>query len=356
LSNRASSHYHVVDTSGGIITSNLTRMCLRCAAECVTSNEVVNECGVREKRRRGRERSADGEVFLCTNDRDQLKSARLFKREIAQLASLCKRLATLRDEISRQEAAKARRLLHNLITLNGHALQDLYSFIPQDDLANFDRGNFRSQQEMIRSRVEEHPEAAARLFIMALKNEGAVKNELSVFKKIYDGASSFKRSPHSIHKVILNVANYFFQDFADKNVRVHIEPCVEKISVDYESVQVALYHIFDNAAKYCARDSVLKVSFTVTSDVLCALFDMQSFYVMEGERSSVFNDDFSGEIPRVTQKAGLGMGMGLIRELLIPNCAEIDAQWGNAAVVSTDLANHPAYAHNTIIVRFRNRS
>lgn len=294
----------------------------------------------------------DGRVYLCTNDPDALKSTKVFKRELAFLSGLVNKVGAIREEISRQEAAKARRLLHNLISLNAHSLQDLYSVVSQDDLSAFARQNFRSQKEMIRQRLTADPDAAATLFLRTLRNEGALKNELSVFKRLYDGgAAPQKKSTHSIHKVIFNVANYFFQDFADKRIAVRIEDCDERIDLDYESVQVSLYHILENATKYCAPNSTLRIHFSSGAAHFCVLFDMTSYHVRENERKQVFEEGFSGSIPKAAGRAGQGLGMGMVRELLRLNDAEIDATWGTALKTPTSDGS-VAYANNTVIIRF----
>lgn len=343
-------HCHITDSRGGLIYSDIPAACLNCVDACSSQSEVVVDCGMVGRRRRGVIVTSDGTVFLCTSDKEAVKSSKLFKREQAQLATLCKRLAILKEEVARQEALKARRLLHNLTTLNAHAIQDLYSVIPQDQLAEFAKSAFRTQRDFIKARLIDQPDAAASLFIGVLKNQAAVRSELAVFKRLYDSVDSVSRSSHALHKVVLNVANYFFQDFADRGVRVKIGESKERVSVNYETVQVALYHIFDNAAKYCKAGTVLKVDFAHGESSVCVLFDMVSFFVHEHERRNIYDDDYSGVVPRSTDKAGQGMGMGTIRQLLKLNNAELDAQWG-APLPASD--GEPLYAHNTIIVRFR---
>ena len=349
-------HCQIEDSRGNIVFSNLPRECLSCAEQCRVSSEVTQHCGQPGRRRRGKITVTEGSAFLCTTDGDLINSSRLFQKELRLFALVSHRVGQIRDEISVQETAKARRLIHNLITLNAHSLQDLYSVIPQDELSGFSRKNFRSQRDFIQNKLVSNPRVAADLFIRALKNEGAVKNELSVFKRLYDSKSSLSLASHAIHRVVLNVANYFFQDFADKQIRISIEDCSERIKLDYESVQVALYHLFDNAAKYCAPNSDFRITFASSSDSarLCVLLDMVSYFLPDEERKSIYDDGFSGRTPREQESAGQGMGMGLVRELLKLNGAEVDAQWGRLQVpVNTSLDSGVIYAHNTLIVRFR---
>lgn len=345
-------HCHMEDPLGATVFSNLPPACLKCAKNWQgPQTELTEACGERGARRRGLSVGKEGRVFLCTPDKDAIKSARVFKRELAFLGSLMHRVATIREELAKQETAKARRLIHNLISLNAHSLQDLYSVVSQDDLASFARQKFRSQKDIIRERLMADPDAAASLFVRTLRNEGALKNELSVFKRLYDGAASPpKRSSHSIHKVIFNVANYFFQDFADKTISTRIEDCDEKVEIDYESVQVALYHILENATKYCAPGSKLRIHFSSSESNFCVLLDMTSCHVKDAERNDIYQEGFSGSVPKKAGTAGQGLGMGMVRELLRLNSAEIDANWGIPLKPTSDGI---LYSYNTIVIRFR---
>lgn len=341
-------HAQVLDGRGFVIYTNIPVQCQSCVSDCNSESELTSACGERGKRRRGRLTSQDGSAFFCTKESNFVSSSKVFRKELAMLLHMNQRISQIREEISQQETAKARRLIHNLITLNAHALQDLYSVINQEELAAFTQSSYRSQRELIKNKLMSNPKMAADLFTRALKNGGAVKNELAVFKRMYDSGSMHKRDFHSIHRVVLNVVNYFFQDFTDKQIGVLIEDFTGKVAIDYESVQVALYHLFDNAAKYCAPHTDLKISFALGESQTCLLLDMQSCHVPDEERQKIYEDGFSGSVPRSQESAGQGMGMGLVRELLRLNNAEIDAQWGRSDSFDS------RYAHNTIIVRFKN--
>ena len=340
-------HAQILDGRGSVIYTTIPSQCQSCVIACNSESELTSTCGERGKRRRGKLTSQEGSAFFCTKESNFVNSSKLFRKELATLLQMNQRIAQIREEVSQQETAKARRLIHNLITLNAHALQDLYSVINQEELAAFTQSSYRSQRDLIKNKLMSNPGVAADLFTRALKNGGAVKNELAVFKRMYDSGSTHKKALHSIHRVVLNVVNYFFQDFTDKQIGVSIEDFTGKVTIDYESVQVALYHLFDNAAKYCAPHTDLQISFASGDSQTCLLLDMQSCHVPDVERTKIYEDGFSGSVPQSQESAGQGMGMGLVRELLRLNNAEIDAQWGRCDSFDS------LYAHNTIIVRFK---
>jgi signal transduction histidine kinase len=344
-------HYLVKDSLGNIIDSNLPASCLMCSDACGTESEIVTTCGLSGKRRRGFRASMNGSVFLCAASEDYLKSNKVFKRELDLFTRSIAWLLQIKDEVQKKEASRAARLFHNLISLNAHAIQDLYSMIPQEDLSNY--SGFPSQKEMIKQRLISSPDVAATLFLRALKNESAVKNELSVFQKLYDPSPILRKLAHPIHKVILNVGNLFFQDLADNNITILISPSAVKLIVDYESIQVALYHLFDNACKYAAPSSEIKVNFVQNSNFFSIHLEMTSLYIAPEERSKIFEDGFSGHQPRNVQKAGKGLGMGLIRDLLRLNEGEIEVRCGEPIPKIRFFAlDERTYAFNTFVVRF----
>jgi len=77
------------------------------------------------------------------------------------------RLEGLKGEIAKTEAHKTRRLLHNLISLNAHALQELYSVVPQDELGGL--VGIKSQREAVNRILRQNADACATLFVKALK-------------------------------------------------------------------------------------------------------------------------------------------------------------------------------------------
>jgi K+-sensing histidine kinase KdpD len=213
-------------------------------------------------------------------------------------------------------------------------------------------GGFSSQKEAISAFLKNKPEVSAELFLKSLKNAAAVKSELAVFQKLYDPSPTLKFGNHEIHRVILNVANYFFQDFADQQIRLVIESSNVKLRLDYESMQVALYHILDNAAKYSLASSEVRVTFKDDGDFIVC-FEMTSLAVAGHERAKVLLDGFSGDQAKSASKAGQGLGMSLIADLLRLNNAALEAIWGEPLQLASNMpASSPRYAHNRLSIRF----
>lgn len=132
-------HFLALDSQENVIHSNLPESCLACHTAC-SSNEVTNSCGQPGKRRRGRATSPSGTVFICTNEKDFVASTKLFKKELEFFSLSISRIEQMKVDLAKIEVQKSRRLFHNLISLNAHSLQDLYSVISQDQLGDLGGG------------------------------------------------------------------------------------------------------------------------------------------------------------------------------------------------------------------------
>jgi K+-sensing histidine kinase KdpD len=345
----SSRHIYATDAQGQLVYSNLPDACRGCP-EVSQALEVTIRCGLGGKRRRGKVATADGVAFICTNDPDLIASSRLFKKELELFSLTLARMEYIKAELQKTEAHKTRRLLHNLISLNAHSLQELYSVIPQDQLSNL--GGFKDQKALVTKHLHQRPGDAAEIFLRALKNAGAVKNELAVFSKLHEASPVLDTKRHAIHRVILNVANYFFQDFADQQVELLLRPCQAKVAFDYESVQVAIYHIFENALKYALRGSRLEVIFYDDAPLLVG-FHMASLYVDEEDRRRVLDDGHSGKQSRALNKAGRGLGLGLVTDLMKLNGGCLRIEWGNMLPLAAGMPDDsPRYARNAFYLQF----
>jgi hypothetical protein len=342
-------HLFITDSKGAKLVSTLPQQCSECVLK-QPSVETTNNCGLPGRRRRGSVFSKAGSVFFCSNDPNLIESSKLFKKELDFYLQSLQWFEIYKIEIQKAEAHKTRRLFHNLISLNAHALQELYSVISQEWLSSI--AGFKSQKNAISQYLKNKPDLSAELFLKSLKNAAAIKSELAVFQKLYDPSPLLKFSRHEIHRVILNVANYFFQDFSDKQLKLIIQSSDVKILLDYESMQVAFYHILDNSAKYALQASEIRISFFGVEDfAIC--FEMTSLHLSENERDSIFQDGFSGAQAKLISKSGQGLGVGLIVDLLKLNGATIEMYWGEPITNEVeDLGDVSLFSKNRFVIRF----
>lgn len=211
------------------------------------------------------------------------------------------------------------RLVHNVVTYNAHILQAIYSLVGQEELARVGS----KQVNLFDECIDRNRRNAAIQLLRILKNANLMKTEFSVFSKLYDRAPVISMDEHEIHRIVSLVFNSFWLDFVDKNVKVQIGECHEKVLIDYESTVAAISHIVDNATKYIAQEGILDVEFHKQDKQLTVVFDMLSLKIEPDEAESIFDEGYSGRIPRETNLAGKGVGLYMVKEMLRLNNASI---------------------------------
>lgn len=312
-------YIHIKNSDNQIVYSTIPSNCQNCMLTCETTKELVKCSENGSDKRRGIIRSRLGSVYLCSDDRDLLKSGRKFKAQLEFLNSMLQELDNIRNGIAEKINEDTKRLLHNVISLNAHNMQEIYELVSQDVLTQ----KMASQVEEFTKIIESNPKDIALALIRMHKNDIAMKVNFNVFKKLYDRSPATNFLKHPLHRVVLNVLHVFFQDFTDKGVRVIIDSCNADILLDYESIQVALYHLIENSAKYILDDSNLHISFPLKNGIQYILFDMVSLEIPDDEVEKIFEEGYSGESARLLHLSGSGLGLGIIKPLLQLNKAEL---------------------------------
>ena len=309
----------IIDSDRRIISSNVPQSYAATFTACESESEIIFVEG--KKSRHGLVICEQGKIYGCSDEEKYTESSKLFKKDLYSKISLFDDLVILREEIKTAETAKTKRLLHNLITLNGHTLQELYFLVSQDELS---KESFSNQVNFVEKKIKADPRIFSEGFLKVLKNEISLKNEFSVYKKINDPNPILDVRSHEIHRVLLNVSRLFFQVFIDKNAQIKIAPCNISLRVDYESFQVALYHIFDNASKYCSDNTVINITTSELGKHCFIKLYMVSLFVEPNEVDKLYEEGFSAEAARKSHKSGSGLGMGQIRQLLKLNRGNIN--------------------------------
>lgn len=342
-------HILLKDIQNNTIFSNLPPQCGACVQLCNSENEITNSCGEKGKRRRGLSLSTNGSIFICSNELNLLESGKVFKKTLHLYRSMISHFHEVKNAIAKKEAERVNRLFHNLTSLNGHSIQEIYALIPQEKLLE----NFRNQKKVVKEYLEIDPSAAAETILRLLKNEMSAKSEFSVYRKLYDPNPVLRVAKHEIHKVILNVVTLFFQDLADRNVKVYISASNQKLNFDYDSFQVAIYHILDNAAKYAEPDTDIMIGFVSEVDKYKISFEMTSLHISPDELDLLFEEGYSGVQAKIFGGAGSGLGMGLIRQLLELNNAKIYIKAGAPQPSSKAIIfEERKYAKNSFTIEF----
>lgn len=315
-------HYLLADPNGLIITSNLKDACKTCQEGCHSPGKVIEVCPIYyHKRRLGEIKTNSGSTFLCC---DQTKTTKLFRNKLEGLSYGLTDLTLLKegieDEIKLKSQKRVNRLVHNLTSINAHNIQEVYDLVSQEVLTS----NFNDQIREIQKEITSDPKNAALIFLRIAKHNIHMKSEFSIYKKLDRANPTLDRRRHIIHKVFMNVLHTFFADFSDREVYVNVDDCRESVSCDYESIQVALYHIIENSAKYVKPKTTINVSFRVLGEFIELSLKMISLYIEPEERTKIFDEGYSGNEAKKIQRNGEGIGLWRVKQMLDLNNSSIN--------------------------------
>jgi len=313
-------NYEIQSPWGEIMASNLCNECRLCKQNCPFDKIVKRICDKTKKTHKAYKGNFDlGEIYCCSGEISEINSNRIFKDRINVLKDISIHLYDVSEKVKESVNQNTKRLLHNVTTLNAHNIQELYALVPQETLTQ----NLQSQLGIIEKEIFNDTKEAARTFLRIAKNNAALKVEFSVFKKLFEIEPNLQIKKHFIHKVLLNLLHIFFQDFTDLDVRIVIADTQAQVSVDYESLQVAFYHFFDNAVKYCAPGENIIITFDYSDYSFYMKVDMLSIEIDLDEVNLIFNEGYCGRNAQFLKKNGDGIGLNFLSRILKINNAEL---------------------------------
>lgn len=337
-------HAKVLDSDGNIIVDNLTSNCQSCLSTCDHQGKVTENCPeYGGQRRLGKRTTNKCTVFLCCH---KTKTTKLFRNKLEALSYSYPDLLIPAEEIRRQEQLKVNRLVHNLTSINAHNIQEIYDLIPQEVLTQ----NWRVQIEFIEKEIIADPKKAAFLFLRIAKNNTHMKSEFSIYKKIEkdDNVALDKRNLN-LRKALLNTLHTFFSDFTDRSVYVEVREFYHKLAFDYETIQVAFYHLLENACKYTLGNTKIIIDTKSTDTHVHLSFSMTSAHAEEGERAELMKEGVSGKMARMMGRQGDGIGMWRIAQMMEINGGEFKAHFGPVTMEKMSLK----FSHNVFELIFK---
>ena len=176
--------------------------------------------------------------------------------------------------------------------------------------------------------------AAAQAALRILKNAVAARTEMQVVRRFRTAPQLPPQlRPHMIHKVIKNVLITFFQESHDRELYWNLRATGERVLVDYELVSAALYRFFENCVKYCAPTSTIDIAFEANAGRLEVVMEMKSLPISPGEALRIFEQGVSGAMAKKYSLSGSGLGLSIVRELLVVNDATVFVSAGTRVEV-----------------------
>lgn len=335
---------YFTNQSGEVLYSNFPEACEECLALQTKPIETVTCPATGGVWRRAGTKIEGGTVHFCGNEIELLKSRRIVRERLRLYSQMLSELEHFRKTLLDNVSSRMKRLMHNLISQNAHIMQEVYDVVPQEALSR----TMFEQVGIVEKALKSDAQKAARAILKINKHNMAMKCEFTAFKLLSDvDHRRLNVRSHKVRKVVMNASHLFFQDFREKDVFVQADPYEGSVRMDYDSVQVALYHLIDNAVKYVLSDTELHISFPVIDGRQRIHFDMVSMIISDGDMDRLFEEGYSGELPRILKLAGSGLGLALARDLLRLNGAELQIK-RNVDPARRRIATMGTYENNQI--------
>lgn len=307
-----------------LLFTNGGTTCTRCLKNLQDTNYCKVTCPDDSVERRLGKRDAKEYVLCLCSDSEATKTTKLFNEKIEMLSYSVPAMLHFKQEIERtvqqNELEKYTKIVHNLKTLNAQSINAQYSFIPQDVFSE----HYDNILDYVVQQVQSRPKDAAIAIIRQAKNNAHMKTEFSTHEKMAMEKPLLMSRYHVVRTVVLNVYHSFDYDFKAKRVNLRIDNSDVRAFFDYETIRLALYHVFSNAVKYICENSPLNVHISESNTSVYLEFEMKSYYISPEESQSIFEDHISGEIVTKKNLNGSGLGMGLIKKALILNGGDIE--------------------------------
>jgi len=344
----AKSCYKMIKSSVGEIFLNTFPYedCPLCIGEESFECEKLN-CPIEKKTRwKGCRKTVNGSVSICS---DYGKSKGLLA-DFDSITGSIKMLCNTQNEILRyreeDSIKRIRRVLHNIRTINAHALMEMRGVVPE----SFFKQHMKEVLVNAANHISTNSYKTAHGILEIAKDLYSIKTEFSVYNKLIKGNVALDKKLFNIRDVLMTVVYPFFGDFTNKNVMVEIQSYRESVRFDFETIQVAFYHIIENIAKYVKPNTHVVITFPVEDNFQKIVFSMESLHIEEREMEKIFSEGYSGKQAVKSNLQGEGIGLYRARRLVEQNQGHLIVIPGKDIAVFEDIE----YSTNNFIVAIPN--
>jgi K+-sensing histidine kinase KdpD len=302
-------HYLIHTKRGKVLATDLPDELIENARSFTEkfSHSICKERGV--KVRQGVVEFDNFVLYACSYDKSITN--KIFKHRMVASEMFLKAYSESYIGIAEVERKKTNRLKHNLSTYSTKIHQELYKLLPQDKIS---KGK-QNQRDVVRQILDKNTDHVVTTFLRILKNANLIKAEFDVYDILHNPNPHLDKQKHSVHRVITLSLSAFWLDFIDKSISINMEDCDGDIWFDYKSMSSILCNIFDNATKYVAPNSELKIYTEDDGEYFNIIFNMISLRVKEDELQKIFEDGYSTDYSEKLGFAGSGVGMNVIKRL-----------------------------------------
>jgi K+-sensing histidine kinase KdpD len=258
-----------------------------------------------------------GTIYIATSEKKFVNREKLFKEFIDFTTIGLKPFVNFQREIEEKYNRINEEFIHNVVSLNSHAIQDLFALLPQQSLSD----HIYNQSDYAKLIIKEKPNIAVETLLKLIKYHLASKVEFSVFTRTLKTNVYIQKTKYSIHKVILSVLQIFIADFEKKNITIQLDASDKQLEIEFDSLFVSLFYIFENAIKYCHPRTSFKVIFKEESTFFSICFEMISIKIEKHEIDKITLRGYRSEIAKKMNNEGSGIGMyRIIKTLQLNNC------------------------------------
>lgn len=208
-----------------------------------------------------------------------------------------------------------RRLKHNIITHSANIQQELdKTFITTQK-----GSNGRDKIKELEKNILYNPLESAKSIFKIIKSSNLLRFEFDSYDLLNSPRPYLEFDLHYIHKILLFNLNPFWFDFLQKGVSIDIAECHEKVVIDPKSISVVLSLIFENATKYIASETDLKIKFIKDINYLDVIIEMTSLQIKPENITKITTEGFSGDLAKKLGLAGDGLGLNMAHKLIKMN-------------------------------------
>lgn len=273
-----------------------------------------------EKRLVGARFVNSGSVLLCG---EGYGKSTLFSYDLDCLSSSLSALSRIKGDIEKYKkdeyVARIRRVFHNIRTINAHSLQEMRALIPEHIL----RQHKNKSVDEVENLVGTKPNETALALFRISKDLNEIKSEFSIYSRLINGDQRIDKRPYNIRDIIMLVVYPFFEDFKKKDVVVNVDFFYGAVPVDFETFQVAIYHLIENASKYIRPHTNAQISFRKENGFQIVDIDMKSFHINPEEVETIFLEGHSGKEAIRSKLKGDGIGLYRAKRFVELNGGEI---------------------------------
>ena len=295
-------------------------MCISCIGNSSIESDKI-ECP-REHiyRWRGHRCTVNGTVSICAN----YGKSKGYVADFDSITGSLKTLCYTRDEVlqyrEEDSVKRIRRVLHNIRTLNAHSLMEMRGIVPEF----FFKKHLKDVLVKAGNHISRNSTKTAHGILEIAKDLYSIKTEFAVYDKLIKGNVSLDKKLFNIRDVLMTVVYPFFGEFTKKNVLVDVQTYRDSIFLDFETTQIAFYHIIENMAKYVKPDSRVNITFPIENTMQKVVFSMVSIHINEDEADKIFLEGYSGKQAINAQQQGEGIGLYRARALVEINGGTLD--------------------------------